>query len=90
MCCYQVSRLSRVPQITNCIDSLDWLPEEGYCSRLNEAPTGSREYHREALRDLDCNSPFIRPPLKVDEIGLLVADDQRWRAGRGCDGLSSA
>jgi hypothetical protein len=65
---------------------LDWFAEESYWSGLNDAATGSREDHRGALRDVDGNSPYTQPPLKVTEIGLQVADEQRRLAGRGYDG----
>jgi len=47
------------------VDPLDWFPEECYLSGLDESPTGTREYHRGALRDINGDSPFTQPPLKV-------------------------
>ena len=44
-----------------------------------------REYYRAALRDINGDSPFAQPPLKVVEVGLQVADEQRRLAGRGYD-----
>jgi hypothetical protein len=60
-------------------------PEKSYWSGLNEATTGSREVHHGVLRDFNNNSPFIYPPLKVAEVGLQVADEQRRLAGRDYD-----
>jgi len=65
---------------------LDWFPEEGYWSGLDEAPSGTREYYRAALRDINGDSPFAQPPLKIVEVELQVADEQRQLAGRGYDG----
>jgi hypothetical protein len=44
---------------------------------LNEAPSGTREDYRGALRDIYGDYPFTQPPLKVVEDGLQVADEQR-------------
>jgi hypothetical protein len=44
---------------------------------LDEAPPGTREDYRDALRDINGDSPFTQPPLKVVEEGLQVADEQR-------------
>jgi hypothetical protein len=57
-----------------------------YWSGLDEAPSGKREDYRGALRDINVDSPFTQPPLKVVEIGLQVDDEQRRLRGRGCDG----
>jgi len=38
------------------------------------------------LRDINGDSPFTQPPLKVVEVWLQVADKQRRLAGRGYDG----
>jgi hypothetical protein len=64
---------------------LDWFPEEGYWSGLNEAPSGTREYYRTALGNDYGDSPFAQPPLEFVEVGLQVADEQRRLAGRGYD-----
>ena len=53
---------------------------------LDEAPSGTREYYRGALRHINDDSPFTQPPLKVIEILLQVADKQRRLARRGYDG----
>jgi hypothetical protein len=53
---------------------------------LDESPSGYREEDRRALGDVDSDSPFTQPPLKVVELRLQVADEQRWLAGRGYDG----
>jgi len=55
-------------------------------SGLDEAPSGTREDYRSALRDINGDSPFTQPPLKVVEVLLQVADKQRRLAGRGYDG----
>jgi len=39
-----------------------------YWSGLDEAPSDTREDHRSALRDINGDSPFTQPPLKVVEI----------------------
>jgi hypothetical protein len=65
---------------------LDWFTEECYWSGLDETPSGTREYYRGALRDINGDSPFTQPPLKFVEVGLQVADEQRLLAGRGYDG----
>jgi len=50
---------------------------------MDEAPSGTREYHRDALGNIYVVSPFAQPPLKVVEVGLQIADEQRRLAGRG-------
>jgi len=64
---------------------LDWFPEECYWSGLDEASSGMREYDRAALGNIYGDSPFAQPPLKVVEVGLLLADEQRRLVGRGYD-----
>jgi hypothetical protein len=86
-----VSRLSRVtPQITSGFDPFDWFPEEGYWSGLDEAPSGTREYYHTALGNVYGDSPFAQPPLKVVEIGLQVADEQRRLGDVAITAVSSA
>jgi len=51
-------------------DPLDWFPEECYWSGLDEAPSSMREHYCAALRDINGDSPFTQPPLKVVEVGL--------------------
>jgi hypothetical protein len=75
-----------LPQVTSSVDPFDWFPEECYRSRLNEAPSGTREDDRGALGNINGISSFTQPPLKVVEVGLRVADEQRRLAGRGYDG----
>jgi len=53
---------------------------------LNKAPSSTREDDRGALGNINGDSPFIQPPLKVVELRLKVADEQRRLAGRGYDG----
>ena len=53
--------------------------------RLDEEQSGTREYHRAALWNIYGDYPIAQPPLKVVEIGLHVADEQRRLAGRGYD-----
>ena len=38
------------------VDPLDWFPEEYYWSGLDEAPSGTREDYRGALRDINVDS----------------------------------
>jgi len=52
----------------SCVDPLDWFPEECYWSGLNEAPSSMHEDDRGALEDINGNSPFTQPPLKVIEV----------------------
>ena len=54
--------------ITSYFDPFDWFPEECYWSGLDEAPSGTREDYRGARRDINGDSPFIQPPLKVVEL----------------------
>ena len=82
----QVSRVFRVTQVTSCVDPLDWFPKKCYCSGLVEAPSSTREDYRGALRDINGNSPFTQPTLKIVEVWLQVADEQRRLARRGYDG----
>jgi len=70
----------------SCVDPFDCFPEECYWSGLDKAPSGTREDYRGALRDINGNSPFTQPPLKVVEVWLQVADKQGRLAGRGYDG----
>ena len=53
---------------------------------MDEAPSGTREDFRGALRHVNGDSSVIEPPLKVVQVGLQVADKQRQLAGRGYDG----
>jgi hypothetical protein len=53
---------------------------------LDEAPSGTRKDFRCAFGDINGDSPFIQPPLKVVEVRLQAADEQRRLAGRGYDG----
>jgi hypothetical protein len=53
---------------------------------LDEAPSGTREDYRRARRHVNGDSPVAQPPLKVVEVCLQVAEEQRRLAGRGCDG----
>jgi hypothetical protein len=64
---------------------LDWFPEECYWSGLDEVPSGTREYYRAALGNIYGNSPFAQQPLKVVELEIEVADEQRRLAERGYD-----
>lgn len=74
------------PQVTVGVDTVDWFPEELYCSGFWEVPTDLCEEHRISLRDIDGDPSFSQPPLEVVEIRLQVADEQRWLAKRGYDG----
>jgi len=52
---------------------------------MDEAPSDTREDYRGALRDIDGDSPLTQPTLKVVEVRLQVADEQRRLAGFGYD-----
>jgi hypothetical protein len=52
----------------SCVDSLYCFPEECYWSVLDEKPSGTREDFRGALGDINGDSPFTQPPLKVVEV----------------------
>ena len=56
------------PQITSCVDPLDWFPEDYYWSGQDEAPSGTREDQRGARRDKNDNSTFTQPPLNIVEV----------------------
>jgi len=56
------------PPDTISVDPFDWFPEEYYWSGLDKAPSGMREDYRGALRDINGDSPFTRPLLKVVEV----------------------
>jgi len=58
------------PQVTVGVNTVDWFPEELYCSGFPEAPTGLCEEHRISLRDIDGDPSFSQPPLEVVEIPL--------------------
>jgi hypothetical protein len=55
-------------QITSCVDPFDWFPKECSWSVLDEAPSGTREDYHGALRDINGDSPFTEPPLRVVEV----------------------
>jgi hypothetical protein len=61
----------------------DWFSEESYWSELNEAPSCTHKDDRVALRNINGDSPFTQPPLKVIEICLQVAGGRRRLAVRG-------
>jgi hypothetical protein len=79
----QVSSVSRVTPDNELCRHIGLFPEECYWSGLDETPSGTREDYRGALRDINGDSPFTHPPLKVAEVWLQVADEQRRLAGRG-------
>jgi hypothetical protein len=76
----QLSRVLGSPTDNKLCRSLNWFPEERYWSRLDEASTGTREDYRGALREINGDSPFTRPPLKV-VWGLTSCS---WRATSAC------
>ena len=45
----------------SCVDPLDWFPEECYWSGLDEAPSGTRDYYRGALRDINPLNAELNP-----------------------------
>ena len=81
-----MSSIKGNPQITSNIDPFHWFLEECYWSGLEEAPSGTREDKRGALRHVNSDSPDAHPPLKLVEVGFQVADKQRRLARRGYDG----
>ena len=72
--------------MTSRVDPFVWFLKECYWSGLDEAPSGTREDYRGALRHANGDSPFTQLLLKVVEVGFQVADKQRRLAGRGYDG----
>ena len=53
---------------------------------MTEAPSGTSEYHSAALGNIYSDSPLAQQPLKVVEVGIKVAEEQRRLTGRGYDG----
>jgi hypothetical protein len=51
----------------SCVNPLVWFPEECYWSGLDETPSSMREDYR-ALENINGDSPFAQPPLKVVEV----------------------
>jgi len=47
---------------------INWFPEECYWSGMDEAPSSTREDYRGDLRDINGDSPFTQPPLKIVEL----------------------
>jgi len=97
----QVSTVSRVtPQIMSCLDPLDWFPEECYWSGLDEVPSSTCENLRGALEDINGESPFTQPQLKIEvwprwltsSVGMqdmaMMAVSSAWRANSmWCEGV---
>jgi len=51
------------------VEPFDWFPEECFnWSGLDEAPSGTREDYRGALRDINGDSPFTQPLPEVVEV----------------------
>jgi len=50
------------------VELYDWFTEECYWSALDKAPSGTREDYRGAFRDINGDSPFTQPPMKVVEV----------------------
>ena len=57
------------------------VPEECYWSGLDKAPSGTREYFRDAFTDIEVDSSFTQLPLKV----AYIAEEQLRLAERGYD-----
>ena len=75
------------PNITTCVDLLDWFPEKCYWSGLGVAPSGTGEDYCGAVRGINGDIPLNQPPsMKIVEVRLKVADGQRRLVGRGYDG----
>jgi len=47
---------------------LDGFTEECYWSGLDEAPSGMREDYSGVLTDINGDSPFTPPPLKIVDL----------------------
>jgi hypothetical protein len=69
---------------------LDWFPEQCDWPGLDEAPSGTRENDRGALSDINDDSPFTQPPLKIIEVRLQIAEKQRWLRDVAMMAVSSA
>jgi hypothetical protein len=52
---------------------------------MDETLSGTREYYRATLGNFLGDSPFAQPWLKVVELELQVADEQRRLTGSGYD-----
>jgi hypothetical protein len=61
----------------SCVDEFDWFPEVCCWPGLHEASSGTREDNRGALRNIDGDSTFTQPPLKVIEVRFQVADEKQ-------------
>ena len=63
-----MSRVSRYPRYR--VVSNHWIGSHEMCywSGLDEAPFGTREGYRGALREINGESPFTQPPLKIVEL----------------------
>ena len=53
-------------KLTSCVDPLDWFTEELLVG--DESPSGTSEDYHGALGDINGDSPFSQPPLKVVEV----------------------
>jgi hypothetical protein len=62
------SSIEGYAQIMSCVDPFDWFPEKCYWLGLDEAPSSNSKDNRDAFRDINGDSPFTQPPLKVVEI----------------------
>jgi hypothetical protein len=58
-------------------------PEKCYWSMMNGLPSGSHDVHLVAPWNIDGDSPLTQPPIKVYEVWLQVAYEQRRLAVRG-------
>jgi len=60
------------PQIKSSLDPFIWFPEECYRSGLNQAPSSTREDNRGAFGNINGDSPFTQPPLKIVEVCMTL------------------
>jgi len=56
------------PPDTELFQPIGLAPEKCYWSGMDEEPFGTREDYRGALRDIDGDSPFTHPPLKIIKV----------------------
>jgi len=54
--------------MTSSFDLMEWFPEECYWTGLTEAPSSTREFDRAVFLNINGESVFSQPRLKVDEV----------------------
>jgi hypothetical protein len=53
---------------------------------VDDAQSRTREVYRGAFRDINGDSPFTDPPLKIVQVRLHVPEKQHRLVGSGCVG----